>query len=577
MPDELEERLKSHARAFDSLLSLIPANLYYGGDVSDQWQRKKQTPEQKRAAKMAKLDPDNWKSAKDLMDERAAAAALKRKRDDNEDAESVESADDDMSGLEQPKAIQDAQAGASKKRKTEGHNAPQSEKVKDATELKPTGETEEDSRRRKAELKAARRERKKERKAKAKEKLERQKARKMDGKQQVHGIETTTTSQKKAPKEELQLKEPITLDEPTPASTDKPADAVEETSKEEDEVSVASSDADHSEVFSPQHESGTSSISSIQAPAPEETVKPQSKVEPKPKPQTQAEPETQQQSSNRQQQQPTSTQTNTNTAQTPRERLQAAISQLRAERKADGPDGRAPKNRQELLEQRRRKEEERKAAKKEQKRREKEEEARRQDEEIARRFSPGGSGSLLASPRSPPTSNASDNFNFSYGRIAFEDGTNLKLLDPNTPEVVEEHKKKGPRDPASALKVALAKKERLATLDEQKRAEIEQKDMWLNAKKRAHGEHVKDDTSLLKKALKRQQGQKRKSEREWNERLEGVQKAQEARQKKRTENLAKRKEEKGVKSAGPHKKKEKKVKRPGFEGSFKGRTGGKKK
>jgi len=97
--------------------------------------------------------------------------------------------------------------------------------------------------------------------------------------------------------------------------------------------------------------------------------------------------------------------------------------------------------------------------------------------------------------------------------------------------------------------------------------------MWLHAKKRAHGEHVRDDTNLLKKTLKRQQGQKKKSEREWTERVEGVQKAQHARQKRRNDNLAKRKEEKGAKTGGGNKK----VKRPGFEGSFKGRTGGKKK
>ena len=94
--------------------------------------------------------------------------------------------------------------------------------------------------------------------------------------------------------------------------------------------------------------------------------------------------------------------------------------------------------------------------------------------------------------------------------------------------------------------------------------------MWLNAKRRAHGERVRDDTSLLKKALKKQQGQKKKSEKEWNERTEGVQKAQYQKQKKRTENLAKRKDEK---QGG----KGKKLKRPGFEGSFKGRTGGGKK
>jgi hypothetical protein len=170
------------------------------------------------------------------------------------------------------------------------------------------------------------------------------------------------------------------------------------------------------------------------------------------------------------------------------------------------------------------------------------------------------------------TDNASSNNNFSFGRIAFADGTQFE---PAVSGVVEAPKKKGPKDTASELQAALAKKNRLSGLDEEKRVEIEQKDMWLNAKRRAHGDHVRDDTSLLKKALKRQQGQKKKSEREWNERIEGVQKAQEAKQKKRTENLSKRKE--GKRSAGGGGGGGKKLRRPGFEGSFKGRTGGKRK
>lgn len=165
------------------------------------------------------------------------------------------------------------------------------------------------------------------------------------------------------------------------------------------------------------------------------------------------------------------------------------------------------------------------------------------------------------------SSNSSTSNNFSFGRIAFEDGTQV---DPSISGFLDQHKAKGPADTASALKAAQSKKSRLAGLDEQKRKEIEQKDMWLNAKRRAHGDHIRDDTSLLKKALKRQQGQKKKSEKEWTERLEGVQKSQSMKQKKRNDNLAKRKDEK---KSG----KGNKVKRPGFEGSFKGRTGGKKK
>ncbi|KIY03048.1 uncharacterized protein Z520_01514 [Fonsecaea multimorphosa CBS 102226] len=535
MADELTERLKCHARSFDSLLSLIPAKLYYGEDVSDQWKRKKQTPEQKRAAKMAKLDPDNWKSAKDIMDEREAAAVLKRKRDTEEEESDGSPALPEGSEMEQPKAVQDAQAPKPKRQKTERKDADQT------TDPQDIQDPQEDKRRRKAEERAAKRQRKRERKDKAKQKLERQKAKRKEA-EQLPGPQKEAL--KKEVKKELSLKIPVDLEATQRASSPHAASP-----------STASSEDEPEEVFSPQHESGTSSTSSIQPTSIDEIVKPSNSDS---LPPTTV---------------PSSNDHNDTMDKTPRERLQEAISQFRAERKADGGDGRPPKNRQELLEQRRRKEEAKKAAKKEQKRREKEEEARRQDEEIARHFSPGGSGSLLASPRSPmlgdnsgssPNSNSANNFTF--GRIAFGDGTQF---DPSSTSAVEEHKKKGVRDTATELKLAEAKKARMAGLDEEKRLDIEQKDMWLNAKRRAHGEHVRDNTSLLKKALKRQQGQKKKSEREWNERLEGVKKAQDAKQKKRVENLAKRKEEKGSKKG--------KVKRPGFEGSFKGRTGGKRK
>lgn len=485
---------------------------------------------------MAKLDPDNWKSAKDVMDERAAAA-LKRKRDDEMDEGSADTGALEGIELEPPKVMQDADNPKAKKRKVEGQTA-------NPTKNTPVAEeTEEELKHRKAMKKAEKREKKQAKKTKAKEKQERQKAKKRETEQ----LTSTQGSESKKASDELRLKEPINLGELTSSQVEAMDDGAS---------SAPSSEADQSEVFSPHHESGTSSISSIQPASVEEPAK-QERRESLPR------------------LPPLST--DTNPSHTPRERLQAAISQLRADRKADGTDGSAPKNRQELLEQRRRKEEARKAAKKEQKRREKEEEALRQDEELERRFSPGGSGSLLASPRSPmigdggsPTSNASNN-NFSFGRIAFEDGTQF---DPSiSGGAFEDPKKKGPRDTAAELKAAQAKKARLAGLDEEKRLNIEEKDMWLNAKRRAHGDHVRDDTSLLKKALKRQQGQKRKSEREWTDRLQGVQKAQEARQKKRNDNLAKRKEEKHSSGGGGGKK----VRRPGFEGSFKGRTGGKRK
>ncbi|KAL6252322.1 hypothetical protein RBB50_000040 [Rhinocladiella similis] len=521
-------------------------------EIQNQWKAKKQTLEQKREARIAKLDPDNFKSALDVMDEKTpeGRARLKRKREelDKYKYKDFDTADTSLLDQDQSDDEQDETQGPKAKKQKRSSN------VSKSTEA--TGEESvEDRKRRKAEQRAAKRARKSELKAKQKEKKEQQKAKKKSD--QLRG--------NTAGANELNLKEAITFETSSPPPQDEDEEGAEEEDEDEDtdQASIHSLEDEQSQVFSPQHESGTSSTSSIQPSTLEDTLQPSNK------PTDTATPATTTKASTR---------TTQESSSTPRERLQAAIQQRRAERKADSTDSHAPKNRQELLEQRRRKEEQRKAAKKEQKRREKEEEARRQDEEIARRFSPGGSGSLLASPRSPVSlgDNAAANNNFSFGRIAFSDGTQL---DPSAADIVEEHKRKGPRDTAAQLKIALAKKNKLSGLDEAKRQEIEQKDMWLNAKKRAHGEHVRDDTSLLKKALKRQQGQKKKSEREWTDRIQGVQKAQEARQKKRTDNLAKRKEDKrsSSKSGGGAGGAGKKVKRPGFEGSFKGRTGGRKK
>ncbi|KAI7003180.1 hypothetical protein KC355_g9357, partial [Hortaea werneckii] len=135
--------------------------------------------------------------------------------------------------------------------------------------------------------------------------------------------------------------------------------------------------------------------------------------------------------------------------------------------------------------------------------------------------------------------------------------------------------KKGPQDPRTALEAAQNKQRRVSGYDAEKRADIAEKDLWLNAKKRAHGERVRDDTSLLKKALKRKEKQKGKSEKAWKEREEAVVKGKEMKQKKREDNLKKRREEKGGNKGGKKKAGagkgtgKKKGGRPGFEGSLK--------
>lgn len=249
-----------------------------------------------------------------------------------------------------------------------------------------------------------------------------------------------------------------------------------------------------------------------------------------------------------------------------RARLTAKLEAMRAARKADGPDGKPAKNRAELIEARRKKQAERKAAKKASRQLAKEEEDRLKAEEQLARIR-GGSGSPSIFSRSTPDSE----HNFSFGRIAWKDG---QQLESNLSGFLKSGKKKGKSDPKTALEAAEYKRARVSGFDEAKRKDIEEKDLWLAAKKRAQGEKVHDDAALLRKRLKRQEKAKAKSKQEWKDRLTSVQKGKEAKQKKREENLKKRREEKGNKGKGKGKKVNKpgkKVRRPGFEGTFKAR------
>jgi hypothetical protein len=131
---------------------------------------------------------------------------------------------------------------------------------------------------------------------------------------------------------------------------------------------------------------------------------------------------------------------------------------------------------------------------------------------------------------------------------------------------LESRKKKGKSDPKTALEAAKNKQARLNALDEEKRKDIQEKDLWLAAKKRAQGERVLDNPKLLQKSVKRLDKAKLKSEKEWNERKDNVVKGREMKQKKRDANLKKRREEKGNKGKKKSKPAKKVKPRAGFEG-----------
>lgn len=178
---------------------------------------------------------------------------------------------------------------------------------------------------------------------------------------------------------------------------------------------------------------------------------------------------------------------------------------------------------------------------------------------------PLASGSNPAlSPTSPPTK-------FSFTRITFPNGDFVSSTEPS--KILPAPKKKGPQDPGTALAAAEAKQARISELDPAARAKIAEQDLWLNASKRAHGETVRDDASLLKKTLKRKAQAKKKSEKEWSERIEGVKAGQAMKVKRRDENIRKRKEEKRS-GQGGKKAKAKPKGRPGFEGSFRAKAVG---
>lgn len=99
-----------------------------------------------------------------------------------------------------------------------------------------------------------------------------------------------------------------------------------------------------------------------------------------------------------------------------------------------------------------------------------------------------------------------------FGAVTFDDG---QELDHTLGDFKKTRKRKGPTDVMGQLKQAEAKKARLENMDPEKAEKIYEKEMWSKALKQTAGEKVRDDEKLLKKALKRQEVQKRKSEREW--------------------------------------------------------------
>ncbi|KAL8289299.1 hypothetical protein RB600_004638 [Gaeumannomyces tritici] len=523
---DLQERLRESAKAFDGLLSLIPAQIYYGEGTNEQWKRTKQSKAEKKAAKLGKLDPDSEKNrtAMEVLEERARnkrkLQELEQRDDGSDGAGDDQGADNDsvqLEGIELEQSL--------KKQKTADEDE---DDEKPDTALSEATPAETDASVPLSTLSA-----KEQKKLLKKQKKQEKKSAKVNGSK-----EEDTTSRE-------------TVSNPAPQPESAPLEASPElrpSTEVDDSKASPDSEMETEEIpglSTKEHEGSleTASVAtSIASATPSEKPK-HAKL-------------------------PASS------SDAFKARLAARIEELRKARKADGTDGRPPQTRQELIESRRQKQAQRKAHKKEVRRLAKEEEDRKREEAlVSARTSPGGFMSPLRSDASDAVAT-----NFAFGRIAFGDGAQMSH-DLSYVKEDAKGKKKGPSDPKTALAKLEAQKKRVAGMPEDKRKEVLEKETWLAARRRAEGEKVRDDEAMLKKAVKRKDQAKKKSEREWAARKEGVEQAMQARQKKREDNLRKRREEKMLGKAGKKKKgvatKGGRKSRPGFEGV--GLGGGKRK
>lgn len=252
-----------------------------------------------------------------------------------------------------------------------------------------------------------------------------------------------------------------------------------------------------------------------------------------------------------------------------RDKLASKINTLKEKRKAPGAKTTgAPKSREQILEERKRKAELKR-----------QEKLKRKHEEVDSEAS-----SDPESEDEEPQERDADG-NLVFGNIAFNDGSRVTS---DFSHLRKGSKKNGPanKDIKAHLLRLEKHKQKLANMSPEEQKAHQEKDKWQRLMSQAEGVKVKDDEKLLKKALKRKERQKLRSEIEWKERQKVVKDTMSARQKRREENLKMKQQNKGKKrkhqvklrkftgivnknKPKPDLKKKDQKKRAGFEGSAK--------
>lgn len=514
----------------------------------DQWKRKKQTKEQAKAARRGRLDPDSElnRTAKEVLDERARKKRKAQELDvddeeSNADEDDEEDAESELEGLEKELPGQ----GLKKRTFSEDAEHKANKKMR-LSEAEPTEEPQKISAHQEKKLAKLQKkldkkaEKKKNKPAKPAKVVEEVKAEEDDEWQQEEEVEAPHQDDQEdshsdddddavVPSKESEEEEVVPVkDKMLPIDISGLADEGESS---QDSTPRSPTFDTNPPTSNPSADLASTTTSIASEAAPTERERKQIKV-------------------------PADT-----TAL--RARLAARIAALRAARKADGPDGKPIHTRQDLIESRRKKQAERKAHKKELRLKAKETEDAKREEALA-----SARNSPMLSFGSPE-----HDVNFSFGRVAFADGTQLSR---DLSYAKDKKGKKGPLDPKSALAKLEAQKTRIEGMDADKRKEVLEKETWLAARRRADGEKVRDDVNLLKKAVKRKEKTKAKSSEEWADRKENVAYGQKQRAQKREDNIKQRRDQKAAGKAGMKKKGKptSKKSRPGFEG---GGFGGKRK
>lgn len=258
-----------------------------------------------------------------------------------------------------------------------------------------------------------------------------------------------------------------------------------------------------------------------------------------------------------------------------KERLASKINTLKEKRKAPGTKTGGPaKSREQMLAERKRKQESR------QERLKRKREAEENEDEDASENSDANNDD------DDDLAEQDSDANVLFGNIQFKDGSRMTSDLQKIRSGIEHKKKKGPanNDVKAHLLKLEAKRRKLDQLSPEERKKQQEQSQWQGLMDQAEGIKVKNDEKLLKKALKRKEKQKLKSEIEWRDRKQVVKDTISARAKRREANLKARKENKGKKSKNQvklrkftgtvNKSKSGKdsKKRAGFEGSAKSKN-----